>query len=99
MSQIQALMENEEVTNFLTENVEMLNEAEAAVGQFPTVLKQFVIEHPQEFIAESLDETFKNIRVFSEVATSQFITEVTSMYGTSAVQEQQTTDTAMDDYV
>jgi len=99
MSQIQALLENEEVTEFLGSNVEMINEAEGAIAQFPTVLKQFILEHPTEFISESLDETFKNIRVFSEVASSQFITEVTSMYGNAVVSEQQEAENAVEEYV
>lgn len=87
MSEIQALLENENVQTFITENEEILTETEQAVQDFGKVLKSFVLSHPEEFVAENTEETFKNIRVFSEVATAQFLQEVTTLVGSGMAED------------
>ena len=54
---------------------------------FQKDIKAFVLNNPEEFIGENVEETFKNIRVFAEVGTAQYIAEVSSLYS-SAVQEE-----------
>ena len=98
-SRIDTLLENEEIKTFLENNNDAIMEAEMAIGEFPKILKNFIMEHPQEFIAENLDETKKNIRVFSEVATAQFITEVTNMYATEVEIVQEEVQEKLNDYI
>ena len=76
---IATLLENEEIQDVLSENEQIIEEAADSVHNFNKVLKSFVLANPEEFIGESLDETFKNIRVFAEVATSQYLTEMSEL--------------------
>ncbi len=78
---IETFMENEEIKEVLSENEEIIAEADALVSDFKDVIKNFVLSNPTEFIGENIDQTVKNIRVFSEVATAQYITEVTDQAG------------------
>lgn len=73
------MMENEDFQNYMVENEELLSEAEQKIDDFGKVIKSFVLANPNEFVAESVDQMKKNIRVFTEVATSQYITEISSM--------------------
>ncbi len=81
MSILANIMENEEFKTYLTENQELFLEGEQKVDDFRKVLKSFVLANPKEFLAENVDQIKKNIRVFTEVATAQYITEVSSMIG------------------
>ncbi len=78
---IETFMENEEIKEVLSENEEIIAEADALVSDFKHVIKNFVLSNPTEFIGENIDQTVKNIRVFSEVATAQYITEITDQTG------------------
>ncbi len=78
---IEAFVENKEIKEVLSENEEIIAEADALVTDFKHVIKNFVISNPTEFIGENIDQTVKNVRVFSEVATAQYITEVTEQAG------------------
>ncbi len=77
---INTLFENEQVKEILTRNENLVNQAAANVESFRNVLKDFVINHPEDFLGETLDETYKNIRLFTEVATAQYVTEITALY-------------------
>ena len=79
MSIIDTILENEDFQNHLKENENVIAEAEQMVDDFSKVLKSFVISHPNEFLAENVDQTKKNIKVFAEVATCQYMSEVSSM--------------------
>ena len=94
---INALMENEDTQKLISENEELIIEATEAANDFSKVLKQFTLEHPEEFIGENTEETYKNVRLFSEVATSQFMTEVTHLCGTMLPEPIQ--ETTVDDYL
>ena len=98
-TKIQTLLENENVKTFLKDNQEMVQEAEASLGEFPKVLKAFILEHPTEFIDSTLEETKKNIRVFTEIATAQFITEVTTMYAQKAEATEQEVVNKIEEYL
>jgi len=83
---VNALLESE--GNAIIENHEdVIVEAMTLVNDFQKTAKAFVLNHPEEFIGESTEETYKNIRVFSEVGTSQFVAEVSNLYG-GVIQEQ-----------
>lgn len=86
MSHIETLLENESVKSFVELNETVIAEAEENVAQFKNDLKRFVLANPEEFLAESLNETRKNIRTFSEVATAQYMSEVSSFYSEKAQQ-------------
>jgi hypothetical protein len=87
---VNALLESE--GNVLVEKHEdVIVEAMTVVNDFQKTLKAFVLNNPQEFIGENTEETYKNIRVFSEVGTSQFIAEVSNLYG-GVIQEQTITE-------
>ncbi len=81
LDRINTLMESEDTQKLLTENEQLLTEAVGDTVQFSNTLKAFVIKHPEEFLGENTEETYKNVRLFTEVATSQFLTEVTHVYG------------------
>jgi len=67
--------------HIIDNNGEMIVEATDLINDFRKDAKSFVLTHPEEFIGESVDDTYKNIRVFTEVATSQFVTEISNLYG------------------
>ncbi len=75
------IMESEEVQSVLEENKEIIAEATESAYNFSKILKSFVLSNPEEFMGESIDETFKNVRVFSEVATAQYMTEISEIAG------------------
>ncbi len=77
---INALFENEQVKEILTHNDNLIDQAVVDVESFRDVLKNFVVNHPEDFLGETLDETYKNIRLFTEVATAQYITEIVALY-------------------
>jgi hypothetical protein len=83
MSILDTIFENEDFKNYMTENEEVMTEAEGMINDFPKVLKSFVLGNPKEFLAENEDQTKKNIKVFAEVATAQYIQEVSSMLAES----------------
>ena len=99
LDRIGALMESEEAQVLFANNEELITEATNEAAQFNTILKAFVIDHPEEFLAENLEETYKNIRVFSEVATSQYLCEITNLYGSNAVDPIQEQEEKIDDYL
>lgn len=99
MSYVEALLENEEINSVLEENQDVILETEEAISHFPKVLKSFILNHPTEFLAESIEETYKNIRVFTEVATSQFIQEVTTLYGNAIVEGSEEPTASASDYI
>lgn len=87
---VNALLESE--GNALVEKHEdVIVEAMLLVNDFQKTLKAFVLNNPQEFIGENTEETYKNVRVFSEVGTAQFIAEVSNLYG-GVIQEQTITE-------
>lgn len=99
MSAIQALLESEDGQKYFEANQELIAEADIAVNDFRKTLKAFVLQNPKEFLAESLEETSKNIAVFSEVATAQFMTEVSSICGESAEIQENISEQTINDYI
>ena len=92
---VNALLESESPA--LIENHEdVLIEAMTQVNDFQKTLKVFVLKNPEEFIGESVDDTYKNIRTFTEVSTAQYVKEITTLSSTlineAAVIEEQNVD-------
>jgi hypothetical protein len=87
---VNALLESEG-NAIIEKHEDVIVEAMSLVNDFQKEIKAFIINNPEEFIAETVEETYKNMRVFAEVATSQYVTEVSNIYG-STIQEQVVTE-------
>lgn len=81
MEKLKALVESEDFQTFIGEAGDMINGITGEVYGFSKVLKAFALNHPEEFMGENVEDTRKNLRVFAEVATAQYITEVCSING------------------
>lgn len=99
MSYIETLLENGTVQEFSSKNEHLINEAEEQTNRFRAYLKEFVFNNPEEFVAETLEETYKNMRAFSEVATAQFLAEVSSYYGEQTQQVHAVSEGTINDYL
>ena len=97
MSVISTILENEDFQNHLEENKDIIFEAEEMVTNFNKVLKSFIIANPVEFIAENIDQTRKNIKVFTEIATCQYMSEVASMLSSHLSNSEVTQETSNED--
>lgn len=98
LQRVNALLESE--GSELLENYEdVVVEAISAVNDFQKELKAFVLNHPEDFIGENTEETFKNIRVFSEVGTAQYITEISNLYGCNIQEQVALQDKGMAEYL
>ncbi len=78
---INTILENEEVKGIISENGDVIDGATEFILEFKDILKNFVLSNPQEFIGENIEQTVKNIGVFTEVATAQYITEISDQAG------------------
>lgn len=98
---INALFENEDVTSFLKDNNELVCSITESVENFAEYLKEFIAENAIEFIEPTVEDTRKNIRVFSEVAIAQFIKEQTEMEGNAAANNhiRRLTENSVDAYL
>lgn len=94
LSRVNAILESEGI-EIAEKHEELLSEAVSCVTDFQKDLKAFILDNPQEFIGENVEETYKNMRVFSEVAISQYMTEVTNICG-EAINEQEIVETKAD---
>lgn len=81
---VNALLETEG-SALVEKHEDVIVEAMTLVNDFQKDIKAFVLNNPEEFIGENVEETFKNIRVFAEVGTAQYVAEVSNLYS-SAVQ-------------
>jgi len=99
MSQLKTLLENEETQKFLAEHQDMILEGGERVARFNEILKEFVIQNPDIFVEDSLDATYKNIRVFSEVAVAQYISEIADIYGENVQHVEESVSDPLSDYL
>ena len=67
------------VEDFIAKNPEIISEIETRLENFRGLLKTFVYENQGEFISDSLENTYKNIRTFAEVASAQYMTELSEV--------------------
>jgi hypothetical protein len=74
-SYVDSLMESEDMQAFVENHNELIEEAVSATYDYGKTLKAFVLENFEEFVGATLEETYKNIRLFTEVATMTFINE------------------------
>ena len=95
---VNALLESEGDA-LVEKHEDVIIEAMTMVNEFQKDLKAFIINNPEEFIGESVEETYKNMRVFSEVATAQYVSEISSLYGGSIQEEVVTEDKGLSEYI
>lgn len=74
-------------TELVEKHEDVIVEAMTLVNDFQKDMKAFVLNNPEEFLGEDTKETYKNVRVFTEVATAQYVAEISNLYG-GAVQEE-----------
>jgi hypothetical protein len=82
-----------------TENEEVISEMIEEVNEFPKYLKAFVLNNPTEFIGESVEETFKNVRLFSEISTAQYMTELSHIYAADVEETEVVEESKIEDYL
>jgi hypothetical protein len=99
MSQVKALFENEDVVRVLSENEELVEATMGAAVEFKETLKNFVLANPGEFLGENIAETIKNINVFTEAATAQYIHEVTSFNSNFLVDQKAIVENEINTYL
>ncbi len=81
MYRVNALLEDTEVQDIITDNAELLEGANADFEQWYDVMVDFVMENLDEFLDENLEETYRNVYTFSTFATSQVLSELSHVYG------------------
>ena len=101
MFMLQSLLETEESKNFLVENQDLIMEAAEDVSSFKEILKEYVEQNPDYFIESDLYTTFKNIRIFSEIATAQFLSEMVAICDRhiQSIEEQNASYDPLGDYL
>lgn len=89
---VNALLESD--GSALVENYgDAVFEAMSLTNEFQKDLKLFILNNQEEFIGESVEETYKNMRTFAEVGTAQFVSEISNIYG-GMIQESIVTEAA-----
>jgi len=81
MEKIKQLLESEDAKKLIEENQLIIEAGLELVEEFKSTIKEFVMENLPEFIGENLDDTIKNIRVFAEVTTAQYMYEISNLCG------------------
>lgn len=99
MKHIESLLEHQEIKTFLDHNEDTVEIVEQEIELIPDMLKSFALSNLDEFVAEDIHETYKNIRTFAEVATQQAIVEISSIYGNIASEEYVNVESTIDDYL
>ena len=74
MQLISTLMENEAIQKYVTEQEALIVEASGMLGEFPQVVKDYIIENLSEFVGDTPSETYENMVQFTESAVNQFMT-------------------------
>ena len=96
---VNALLESEG-TELVEKHEDVVVEAMTLVNDFQKDIKSFIVNNPEEFIGESIEDTYKNMRVFAEVATSQYVSEISNLYAGSLQEpEVVTEDKGLQEYL
>jgi len=100
MEKLNALMETAEMGNFFENNQEIINEVAVQAGEFSNTIKDYVYSNPELFMEADVINMVKNIRIFSESAMSQYMTEITTIASQDAViREPVTSSNVLNDYI
>jgi len=95
---VNALLESEG-TQLVEKHEDVIVEAMTLVNDFQKDLKVFILNNPEEFLGESIEETYKNMRVFAEVGTSQYVSEISNLYGELVQERTLTEDQGLAEYL
>lgn len=100
MEKLNALMETAEMGNFFENNQEIINEVAVQAGDFSNTIKDYVYSNPELFMEADVTNMVKNIRIFSEAAMCQYMTEITSVASQdSVILEPVTSENVLNDYI
>ena len=95
---VNALLESEG-TQLVEKHEDVIVEAMTLVNDFQKDLKVFILNNPEEFLGENIEETYKNMRVFAEVGTSQYVSEISNLYGGLVQERTLTEDQGLAEYL
>ena len=95
---VNALLESEG-TELVEKHEDVIVEAMSLVNDFQKNIKAFILSNPNEFIGENTDDTYKNMRVFTEVSLSQYIAEISNLYGASIQKQVVIADKGLQEYL
>ena len=95
---VNALLESEG-TQLVDKHEDVIVEAMTLVNDFQKDLKVFILNNPEEFLGENIEETYKNMRVFAEVGTSQYVSEISNLYGGLVQERTLTEDQGLAEYL
>lgn len=98
---VNTLLESEG-NELMEKHEDLVVEAMTLVNDFRKTLKAFALNNPTEFLGENTEETYKNLRVYSEVGTSQFISEISNLFGSMLHEKENVvteTETKLEDYI
>lgn len=98
-SYVETILESDEMKVFVEQNNDLIEEAVAATYDYGKTLKAFVLEHFDEFVGANLQETYKNIRLFSEVATMTFVNEAVHAQAALVPDENVVAEGGINDYL
>ena len=73
------LFESEEFNAMYESYQPIYEQADEALSNFKSYLKAFILKNPEPFMAETAQETFNRIAVFTEAATCQYLGEVSAI--------------------
>ena len=97
MSRLQNLLESEEYSNIITGNESIIQEGVLSTLDFKEQIKSYIKENWTEFLGENLEDTKKNIKVFTEVAVSQYFTETSDLLSEHLVVSEDTLEETVKD--
>ena len=84
---LETIMENEQIQEMINEAEDLITEAVEESVRFPKIIKSFILNHPEEFIGENIEDTKKNIRVFTEISTQEYFKAVSDIITESIISE------------
>ncbi len=97
---LQTLIESEEMATLMDHNQELISEINGQTEGFVDVIAEYVYRNPEVFVDSTIENIAKNIRVFSEVAMAQFLSEITAANAPRMEYvEPVTPENAIDDYI
>lgn len=80
MSLLEQFFESDECQEYITENDEILEAAQDVILEFPKSLKDYILEHIEEFLVPGdLDATYENMVEFVSGGTERYYYEICSM--------------------
>jgi len=98
MEKLNALMESEEMKTFTENNQELITETSQAVEAFAEEIREYVVKNPDVFMDAKVENIEKNIRIFTEAAICQFLTEAVSV-NSPKTDEPVTEENVLNDYI